>query len=272
MGGSDDGASWRGRYGTFALVTGASEGIGRAVAEELGARGLNLVLVARRQAQLEEVARAIEAQHGVSVRVLPADLADRAAVEHVLAEVAAIDIGLFVAAAGFGTSGRFLDNPAESEADMLDVNCRAVLVMTHAMAARFVARGRGGIVLLSSIVAFQGVPHAANYSATKAYVQTLAEGLGPELGPLGVDVLAVIPGPVRSGFAGRAGMRMSQAADPAEIARASIASLGRRSSVRPGRLSKLLGGSLSLLPRSGRTLVMGRIMAGMTKHRQNADA
>lgn len=103
--------------------------------------------------------------------------------------------------------------PVEPELDMIDVNCRAVAALTHAFGQRFAARGKGGIVLMSSLVAFQGVAHAANYAATKAYVQSLAEGLRTELAPLGVAVVACAPGPIASGFAARASMVMSMS-DP----------------------------------------------------------
>jgi short-subunit dehydrogenase len=122
---------------------------------------------------------------------------------------------------------------------------------------------------MSSIVAFQGVPRAAHYAATKAYVQTLAEGLRVELAPHGVDVLAAAPGPVASGFAERADLRMGQALDPAQVGQATLDALGRRATVRPGWLSKLLGYSLTLLPRRGRSRILAAVMRGMTQHQQD---
>ncbi|MGE0314147.1 MAG: SDR family NAD(P)-dependent oxidoreductase [Lautropia sp.] len=128
----------------------------------------------------------------------------------------------------------------------------------------FAARGRGGIVLMSSVVAFQGAPMSAHYAATKAYVQSLAEALRHELRPCGVDVIASAPGPVASGFAARARMHMARAADPEVVARETLSALGRRATVRPGGLAKLLGWSLATAPRALRVLIMGRIMGGMT--------
>src|SRR5205823_9088379 len=100
-----------------------------------------------------------------------------------------LDVGLLVAAAGFGTSGAFIDSPLEEELGMFDVNCRAVTTLAHHFGNRFAKARRGGMVLMSSLLAFQGVPGFANYAATKAYVQSLAEGLRLELSPLGVDVV-----------------------------------------------------------------------------------
>lgn len=116
---------------------------------------------------------------------------------------------------------------------------------------------------MSSVVAFQGTPMSANYAATKAYVQSLAEALRHELRPSGVDVVASAPGPVASGFAARARLRMAHAATPEVVARATLAALGRRATVRPGGLSKLLGWSLATAPRALRVVIMGRIMGGM---------
>jgi short-subunit dehydrogenase len=115
-------------------------------------------------------------------------------------------------------------------------------------------------------VAFQGVPRAANYAATKAYIQSLAEALGVELAPSGIDVVASAPGPVDSGFASRARMIMGSAATPRVVAEGTLNALGRSRVVRPGWLSKLLELSLATLPRVGRVRMMGVVMAGMTKH------
>ncbi|MFO0005036.1 MAG: SDR family NAD(P)-dependent oxidoreductase, partial [bacterium] len=132
------------------------------------------------------------------------DLAPAGAGQRLAAAVADLDVGLVVLAAGFGTSGPFVDAPLGPELEMIDLNCRSVAELCHALGPRLLARGRGGLVLLSSLVAFQGVPRAANYAATKAWVQAFAEGLRGEGGPRGVDVLAVAPGRVRGGFAARA--------------------------------------------------------------------
>jgi len=176
-----------------------------------------------------------------------------------------LDVGLFVAAAGFGTTGPFIDSNLDDELAMIDVNCRAVVGLTHGFARRLARRGAGGIVLFGSLVGFQGVPQTANYAATKAFVQSFAEGLRLELKPTGVEVLATAPGPTHSGFAAHASMTMSSAADPDVVARSTLRSLGRRSStVRPGGLAKLLGFSLIMLPRWARVRLMGTIMSGMT--------
>lgn len=260
------------RYGPWAVVTGASEGIGRALATELARRGLHLVLVARREPLLQALAADLRRDHGIECRVVAADMADADTLRQLADSTHALDIGLLVAAAGFGTSGALADAELDNELNMVDVNCRAVLGLSWHFARRFKARGRGGLVLLSSLVAFQGVPRAANYAATKAYIQTLAEGLRMELQAHGVDVLASAPGPIASGFAQRADMRMSASLQPEVVARASLGALGRSTTVRPGWLSKALGWSLALLPRWAMVQVMAQVMKGMTAHQPPARA
>jgi len=135
----------------------------------------------------------------------------------------------------------------------------------HHVAQRLATRGRGGIVLLASIVGFQGMPNAAHYAATKAYIQTFGEGLARELREDGVDVLTVAPGPTNTGFAARARMRMGGASDPEALAGPILAGLGRRSTLLPDARAKLLRASVLALPRQSRVRVMGSVMRKMTQ-------
>ncbi len=254
------------KYGPWALVTGASDGIGRALARLLAERGVNLVLNARGSDRLEALETELMAR-GIEIRCIAADLAGAEGVDVVLEAVRDLDVGLLVASAGFGTSGPFLDNPVEDELGMIDVNCRAVAALVHPLAAAMRARGRGGIVVMSSIVAFQGVARSANYAATKAWVQSFGEGLRTELAPEGIDVVISAPGPVASGFGARAGMVMVGADRPEAVARGTLAALPRGGTIRPSFQSRFLGLSLGILPRTLRSRIMKGIMAGMTKHR-----
>ena len=258
------------KYGPWALVTGASDGIGRAFARHLAAEGLNLVLVARREKALAALAIELQQAHGVQCRVLTADLSDLEAVHRMADATSDLDVGLLVTAAGFGTSGLFLDADLGTETEMVDLNCTSVAALAWHIGPRLVKRGRGGVVFLSSLLAFHGTAHAANYAATKAYVQTLAEGLRVEWAAHGVDVIASAPGPISSGFAARANMQMAQALPAEVVARVTMQALGRKTTVRPGWLSKLLGWSLAMLPRWGQVMVMTQVMKGMTAHQATA--
>ena len=250
-------------YGPVALVTGASNGIGRAFAEALAAQGFDLVLVARSAQILTSLAADLTARHGVAVTVLPCDLGQLGTVADILTQTADHQIGLLVAAAGFGSAGAFLSRPVGDAVNMVDVNCRSVVELTYGIGQRLVAQKRGGIVLFGSLLGFQGAPYSATYAATKNFVQAFAEGLAVEVASQGVNVLAVAPGPVDTGFGARARMRLSQTETPDTVAQAALASLGHRTTIRPGALAKVLGLSLALLPRRARVAVLGRLMRGM---------
>jgi short-subunit dehydrogenase len=224
--------------------------------------------VARRRYLLESLADEIAGTSSRKVRIIDADLSREDGTSNVIQGIADLDVGLFAACAGFGTSGPFFEADPEREARMLDVNCRAVTLMTLALARRMRRRGRGGIVLMGSLVGFQGVPGAAHYAATKAYVQSLAEGLRRELAPAGVDVLSSAPGPVVSGFGDAANMRITNGVTPATVARETLDALGRKGTVRPGLLSKVLEASLPALPRTLRVRVLEQVMARMTAHQR----
>lgn len=249
-------------YGPWALVTGASDGIGKALATRIAVDGVNVVLVARSEDKLHALAAELSAAYNVDTRVLPTDLADPGAVDTIEDLTSQLDIGLVVLAAGFGTTGTFLETALSEERQLIAVNISAVMSLSHTFAVRLAARGRGGIVLFGSIVGWQGVPGQANYAASKAYVQSLAEGLHDELKPRGVDVLAVAPGPVDSGFGARAGLTMTSATSPEVVAKAALNALGRRTVI-PGTRAKFLTSALTPLPRRIRSLVLGKVIAGM---------
>lgn len=258
------------KYGPWAVVTGASDGIGAAFACELASKGLNLVLVARRRDRLENMSREFSGKFGIQVVIQSIDLTVQESAASLFANTQDLDVGLLVAAAGFGSSGPMLLTNDRIEADLLEVNCAVVLQQCLHYGRRMATRRQGGIVLFSSVVAFQGAPFSANYAASKAYIQALAEGMGEELKADGVDVLSVAPGPIASGFAARANMNLGQTMTPEVVARVSIAALGKQRTVRPGWLSKLLGWGLSTAPRFLRVQIMGSIMAKMTKHQRSA--
>lgn len=238
---------------------------------QLAEAGLNLVLVARRRELLEALAKDLMQKHPIEARALALDLGQHTAIDALISASGDLEIGLLAAVAGFGTSGRFIDSVLDDELDMVDVNCRAVVGLSHHFARRFAARRRGGIVLMSSLLAFQGVPRAATYAATKSFIQTFAEGLRPELAACGVDVIASAPGPVRSGFEARANMRLGSAVTPEVVARQTLEALGRRATIRPGFLSKFLEASLLALPRRTRSRIMGIVMGSMTRHQHGGE-
>lgn len=257
------------KYGSWAIVTGASSGIGKEIAERLAEAGLNLFLTSRRKSLLEELAVNLESRYGIETRIVAADLSKTEEIYTVINKSKDLDIGLLVAAAGFGTSGLFINSNLEEELNMLQVNCTSLTILTHYFSKSFTRHKKGGIILMSSLVGFQGVPYAAHYAATKAYVQSLAEALTIELKTFGVDVLAVAPAPVYSGFAERANMKMSTALKPSNLGIPILKALGRKSVVLPGFLSKFLINSLKTVPRWAKVKILKIVMGGMTKHQRN---
>lgn len=251
------------RYGPWALVTGASDGIGRALARRIAADGLNVLLVARREQALRALAEEIERAHGVLTEVLAVDLADPTGLAALAQKTGRFDIGLAVLAAGFGAATPFVETPVTDELAMIAVNVSAVAHLCNVLGSAMAARGSGGLVLFGSILGWQGVAGQAGYAATKAYVQTLAEGLRLELVPSGVHVLAVAPGPVETGFATRAGLSMRLATSPDVVANAVVGGLGRGVTVVPGLRAKLLTAALATMPRRLRSVVLSRAVAGM---------
>jgi hypothetical protein len=252
------------RYGPWALVAGASEGIGEAFARELARRGLNLVLVARREGPLEAAAREIAGLAKVDVRCIPLDLTRADAAALLEEKVADLAIGLVVYNAALAPAGTFLEIPLEEQLAAIDVNVRGPLAVAHRFGQRMAARGAGGIVLLSSLTAFQGSPYVATYGATKSFLLTLAEGMWFELAPLGVDVLAVCAGATRTPrYLKRAQGRAPGELDPAQVAREALASLGHGPLLIPGRFNRFASQLMRrLLPRK----LTIRIMGGQTRH------
>ncbi|RDH77888.1 SDR family NAD(P)-dependent oxidoreductase [Mycolicibacterium moriokaense] len=257
------------RYGPWALITGASDGIGKALATRIAAQGVNVVLCARSEDTLHSLAAQLADAQGIETMVLACDLADPGAADTIEDLTRDLDIGLVVLAAGFGTTGTVLETSLPDEMSLIAVNIAAVMRLSHTFARRLSARGTGALVLFGSIVGWQGVPGQANYAASKAYVQSLAEGLHDELAPHGVDVVAVAPGPVRSGFGDRAGLTMTSATDSDVVATAALTALGRRRTVVPGARGKFLTAALAPLPRRMRSLVLGRVIAGMRSPRRS---
>lgn len=213
------------KYGPVALITGASAGIGRSFAGVLAARGFNLVLAARRGTELAALARQLEAEHGVQVTVCQIDLTDPAAVGKILAETDGQDIGLVVSNAGYGFRGDHASLDPAALTGMLMVNCLAPMLLANGFTPRLRARGRGGIILTSSVEALIGMPHSLAYAASKGFVNRLGEGLWAELTPDNIDVLTICPGATATDALRRAGMdpaTLHNVQEPDEVARLSL--------------------------------------------------
>jgi uncharacterized protein len=255
------------KYGEWAIITGASSGIGLELSTQLADAGFNLIINSRHLEELKTVETRLK-KNNTKIIPVAADLSEIEGVNKIIQATQGLNIGLVILSAGYGTSGNFVDSSLHSEINMLRVNCEALLALTHYYSQHFMQQKRGGIILMSSMVAFQGTPFASHYAATKAYVQTFAEGLAVELKPYGVDVLAAAPGPVESGFSQRANMKMSMYLTPAQVGVPILRALGRTTTVLPGFLTKLLVYALRTVPRWGKVKIMKQVMGGMTAHQR----
>jgi len=192
---ASDATTFADRYGPWALVAGASEGVGAAYARAVAERGLNVALIARRQEVLDEVAASISAETGVRTRVVAVDLAEHVAMARILDATAGLEIGMVMYCAGADPNYEpFLANPVEVSLGMVHRNCVVPMQICHYFARPMVARGKGGIVLVSSGAALAGGANMVAYSATKAFDMVMAEALWAELHDKGVDVLALVLG------------------------------------------------------------------------------
>ena len=250
-------------YGPWALVAGGSEGLGAAFAHELARRGLHLVLVARRPEPLAETAALLRQTTGAQVQTVTADLGAPGAIDLVAEATADRPVGLVVANAATSPTGPFT---AITEADVgavADLNCRATALLAHRFLPPMVERGRGGLILMSSLAGLQGVPGLAVYSASKAFLITLAEALWAENRGSGVDVIACCPGAVTTPGYRQATRRTAPGATtPEQVAAAALDALGTGFRVVPGQLNRLSTVTLErLLPKRAAIAVLGRAAA-----------
>jgi short-subunit dehydrogenase len=233
-------ASFASRYGAWALVAGASEGLGAAFAEALAARGLNLVLLARRAELLGKLKERLQSEMGVEVRTEACDLAGPDLHGVIDAVTRGIEIGVGVYNAAHAPIGDLIERPLDDLVRVVDVNVRGPLVFARTLAPAMAGRGRGAIVLMSSMAGFQGSPRIATYAASKAFNTILGEGLWRELGPRGVDVLVSCAGAIRTpGYAKSATKDAPGTLDPAVVARRTLDALGHGPTVVPGAINRI---------------------------------
>ena len=253
------------RYGPWALVAGGSEGLGASFAQEIAGQGLNLVLVARRSGPLEETASRLRSAHGVEVRTVAVDLGSAAGLAEVVRQAASVQLGLLVCNAASSHEGPFFKADVSKYRHVIDVNCYGAVALIDAVAPGMINRGRGGIIVMSSMAAFQGSPYVTVYSATKAFLLSLAEGLAVELKPKGVDVLACCPAVVRTPnyLASRPADAKPTPVDiePELAAREALRALGRKRVLIPGAKVRLAHAVMSLMPRGAAV----SMMAGSTR-------
>lgn len=249
------------KYGPWAVVAGASEGMGAQFAKQLSARGLKVVLIARREQVLTELAATLPGES----KCLALDLGTPDAAARIAAFTAELDVGLLVYNAALSPIGPFLEQSLEDNLRAIDVNVKTPTALAHHFAPRLAKRGRGGLVLLSSLTAFQGSPFVSTYGATKSFNLSLAEGLWAELRGRGVDVLSVCAGATATPNLLKATRQAPPGMQqPEEVVREALDALGKGPMLIPGRFNRFASLLLRFLPRRATI----QIMANQTRKLQ----
>ena len=251
-------------YGPWALVTGASSGIGKALCEQLAQQGLNIVAVARSESNLALLKQDLESEHDITVKTLSQDLSHPESNDIIAEKTAHLDIGLLVANAGVGADGLFTDNNINDEHTLVALNIASPMALSHIFSQRFSVRGKSGILLVSSLVGYQGVPYFANYAASKAYLLSLGEALHVELKPLGIDVTVVSPGFTKTSMFNAMDADVNKMPmtvhTPEVVAKIGINALGRKATVVVGNINKMYAWGNRFMPRAWTVKLFGLVI------------
>lgn len=252
------------RYGEWALVTGASAGIGLEFARVLASEGMSCVLTARRADRLQAIADEISKQYGVATRVVAADLGERSGQDELLRAIADLEISVFINNAGLGYAGRFDKQDSERLRNLIEVNCVAPVVLANRLLPGMVQRGCGAMIVSGSIAGRQTLPLHAIYSASKVFDLHFGEAVWAELRGTGVDVLVLEPGPTESEFRDVAG-EIREVGEPAiNVVNLALDSLGRQPAVISGWFNWARANLGRFLPRTVVTLVAADVVRKQT--------
>jgi hypothetical protein len=253
-------------YGPWAVVAGASEGIGAAFADELARAGLNVVLAARRPAPLDALATRLRDTRRVEARTVAADLATSDGLDALTDACGDIAVGLVVVNAAYAPIGRFLDRDEDDLRRVVELNCATPVRLARRFAPAMVERGRGGLVIMSSLAGQQGSPGIVTYAATKAFGAVLAEGLWAELRGSGVDVVACVAGAVLTPGLAQAKQRRAPGTVTADVvATTALRALGHGPRAVPGGLMKFSSVLMSrLIPKRAAIAVIAKASSDLS--------
>ena len=262
-------SSLKQKYGDWALVTGASSGIGKELVKELAKQGFNVVFVARHEQLLSQLADELQKSYQIKTQVEAVDLLEDGAVSKLYNAVSDLNIGLVMPAAGIDEMSRLFEKEYSSIDRMLKLNIQVPTEMAHVFGRKMAARKRSGIILVSSLFGYQGIPNFAGYAAAKAYILTLGEALYSELSRQGIDVLVLSPGLTDTPFSQNMKINFSRlpmfAQKPARVAKVGLRSIGRKPTVVSGFINKFYAWENRLIPRSWPVGLFGFLINGAIK-------
>jgi short-subunit dehydrogenase len=264
----NDTLSLQSRFGPWALIAGASTGLGAEYAHQLASKGLNLVLVARHEIRLQTLAEELRSRYSTQVREIVCDLSHPDAAGQIADQTGDLEIGLMIYNAAVAPVAPFFEISLEQHLNAIDTNVRTPLAMVYLFGQAMRARHRGGIILMSSLSAMQGSALLSNYAATKAYNLVLAEGLWDELRQDGIAVLVCLPASIATPnylVDLPEGKRSpTQTLPPQQVAAETLAALGKQSVIIPGWTNRIASFVLRhLFPRQSAVRLMGRVLRGM---------
>jgi hypothetical protein len=250
------------KYGPWAVVTGASSGIGEEFCMQLAKLKFNLVLVARRAERLEQLSESLKSGHGIETKVIALDVSDPGFIHEIESVTKDIDVGLLINNAGFALTGDFLSNSLEEEVKLLDVNCKAPIVLAHTFGKVMREKGRGGIINVASFAGFLPMPRWANYSASKAYLLRFSEALNYELRDKNVPVLALCPSGTKTEFFQVAGIK-SHGMEVSKVVNTGLENLGKNAIAIPKFGDNISATIMKFLPRKMLTKVGAKVVKVM---------
>lgn len=256
------------KFGPWALITGASSGLGAEFARQLAPSGMNLALTARRKGRLDSLAEELSDKYDIKVETIKADLSTDNFIHDIREVTDPLGIGLLINNAGFALTGAFLSNSLESELDLFHVNSRAPLILAHKFGRHMALKKKGGIIFVSSLVASTAAPFWLGYSSSKVHNLYTGLSLWGELRKQGVAVQVLCPGPTSTEFGKVAGISSGGRSMPVEkVVAASLKNLGRKPIVIPGVRNKTIYFLSRLLPKKINAIIVGK---GISKMKQKA--
>lgn len=248
-----------GRYGNWAVVTGATSGIGKAFCYSLASLDMNIIMIARRENILDEIKKDIEEKYKVEAKIVCADLSDKNEILKVVKTVEDYQVGLLVSNAGIGKIGDFSSNTSELITRMIGVNCLSSALLINEISRQMINNKRGAVINISSVMAKLPLSYAALYSGTKAFNMAFGEALYSELKKYNVDILTVLPGSTKTnfdGFGNKIGNSKQRTTE--QVVETSLKALGKKAVVTDGLVNKLNIQLARLLPVKLRLAITGK--------------